>query len=118
MGPSFKFLNKLLDALPNIKKIRISIDENFKNLPAFLKTISGMKNLKSLKVAIYGQRDPDENFGHILEIRDSCNIIKNNFRMNTEVFIAEKAHFSGYLTNLIEKNAGEYPKIVNGLSEF
>ena len=68
---SFKFLNKVLDALPNIKKVEIFNDNDFENLPVFLKNISGLKHLKSLNVAI-SRRSNDENFdaqlGHVLEI--------------------------------------------------
>ena len=70
-APSFKFLNKVLDALPNIKKVEIFNDNDFENLPVFLKNISGLKHLKSLNVAI-SRRSNDENFdaqlGHVLEI--------------------------------------------------
>ena len=124
---SFKFLNKVLDALPNIKKVKILNWFEFENLPVFLKNISGLKHLKSLNVAICSRINEEhfdaQKFGHVLEIRDCCKIIKNNFPMNSEVVIADMAAFgqfgpADYLTNLIEKKEGENPKIVNGLSEF
>ena len=110
-APSFKFLNKVLDALPNIKKVEIFNDNDFENLPVFLKNISGLKHLKSLNVGI-SRRSNDGNFdahlGHVLEI------IKKKFPMNSEIVIADRDF--GDLTNLIEKKEGEDPKIVYGLS--
>ena len=62
-----------------------------------------------------------QNFGHLLEIKNCCNIIKNNFPMNSEIVIADKCWMDDfgdyYLTNLIEKEEGENPKIVNGLGQ-
>ena len=114
-APSFKFLNKVLDALPNIKKVEIFNDKDFENLPVFLKNISGLKHLKSLYIAISGisrkQRfwsndDFDTHkLEHILEI------IKNNFPMNSEIVIAD-LWWPNHLTNLIKKKEGEDPKIV------
>merc|ERR1719483_1286246 len=105
-APSFKFLNKVLDALPNIKKVEIFNDKDFENLPVFLKNISGLKHLKSLYIAISGisrkQRfwsndDFDTHkLEHILEI------IKNNFPMNSEIVIAD-LWWPNHLTNLIKK---------------
>ena len=81
--------------------------------------------MKSLDVAIASRGLKKEfdaqKFGHIVEIRDCCDIIKNNFPMNSEVVIADVSiisiqPFKYYLTNLIEKKEGEDPKIVYGLS--
>ena len=110
-APSFKFLNKVLDALPNIKKLEIFNENDFENLPVFLKNISGLKHLKSLKVAISNDDFDAHKLGHILEI------IKNNFPMNSEIVIADMDFWCpNHLTNLIEKKEGEDPKIVYGLS--
>ena len=137
-APSFKFLEKVLDALPNIKKVEILNWWDFENLPVFLKNISSLKHLKSLNVAICGStniRGNDEHFDALTfrQMRDCCKIIKNNFPMNSEVVIADlSCVWPNYLmnrqsiiksnkqnrTNLIEKKEGENPKIVNGLSEF
>ena len=74
--------------------------------------------MKSLNLQIYG-RDGNEkfdaqNFGHLLEIKNGLNIIKNNFPMNSKVVIADRMDDSRdyYLTNLIEKESGKNPKIV------
>ena len=111
----FKVWNKLFNALPNIKQVKVVSFGYNENLPVFLKHISILKNLKSLNWQIYG-RDEDEkfdaqNFGHLLEIKNCCDIIKNNFPMNSEVVIAD-LDGDDYLTNLIEKEEGENPKIV------
>jgi hypothetical protein len=49
--------------------------------------------LKSLHVSINSRtnnkRFDAQKFGHILEIRECCEIIKNNFPMNSEVVIAD-----------------------------
>ena len=87
-----RFLNKVLDTLPNIKKVQIFnrfdsdwFPENFdlENLPVFLKNISSLKYLKSLNVKIMSYQKNNgfdaQKFGHILKI------IKNNFPMNSEV---------------------------------
>ena len=130
-----KVWNKLFDALPSIKNFKVAIQEDFENLPVILKNISVLKHLKSLHVSINSRDDfkrfDAQKFGHILEIRECCEIIKNNFPMNSEVIIADWSYwsyrsfsfpfeylFSGdYSTNLIEKERGENPKIVNGLSQ-
>ena len=130
-----KVWNKLFNALPNIKIAKVAIQEDFENLPVILKNISVLKHLKSLHVSINSRDDfkrfDAQKFGHILEIRECCEIIKNNFPMNSEVIIADWSYwsyrsfsspfeylFSGdYSTNLIEKERGENPKIVNGLSQ-
>ena len=119
MNTSFRFWNKVLDALPNIKIVKI-VNFDFENLPVFLKNISVLKHLKSLNVAIrshYDGKFDAQKFGHVLEIRDCCEIIKNNFPKNSEVVIADLAFDDDYLTNLIEKKVGKNPEIVNGLGQ-
>ena len=130
-----KFWNKLFNALPNIKIAKVAIQEDFENLPVILKNISVLKHLKSLHLSIYRRFDAQRfgpPFGHILDI--CCEIIKNNFSMNSEVVIADlspTAYWSYYdqrptfeyllrdddSTNLIKKQKGENPKIVHGLSQ-
>ena len=116
---SFKVWNKLFNALPNIKQVKV-VAFGYEKLPVFLKDISVLKNLKSLNLQIYG-RDGNEkfdaqNFGHLLEIKNGLTIIKNNFPMNSEVVIADMCWMDDsrdyYLTNLIEKESGKNPKIV------
>ena len=68
----------------------------------------------------YDEKFDAQKFEHFLEIRYYCNIIKNNFPMNSKVVIANKPWIEfGYdnLTNLIEKEEGKNPKIVNGLHQ-
>ena len=134
-----KVWNKLLDALPSIKNFKVVIQEDFENLPVILKNISALNHLKSLHVSINSRNTSNDykrfnaqKFGHILEIRECCEIIKNNFPMNSEVVIADLSYRSywsdevqpfeylsrgRYLTNLIEKEEGKNPKIVNGLGQ-
>ena len=103
----FRFLNKVLDALPNIKKVIIFNDNDWENLPVFLQNISSLKHLKYLKVAIC--TNTEENFDahkFFREIGDCCNVIKNHFPMNSEVVIADQSRdliTTLNLTNLIEK---------------
>ena len=121
---SFKLWNKLFDALPNIKKVKIIVvllDDEFENLPDYIKTISKLKHLKSLNVAIssrWHDKFDAEKFEHFPEIRDCFEIIRNNFPMKSEVVIADfPEDDADDLTNLIEKEEGKNPKIVNGLSQ-
>ena len=107
MAHSFKFYNKVLDALPNIKKVNFLNYNDFENLPVYLKKISGLKHLKSLNVVICAHKFP------IREIRECCKIIKDYFPMISEVVIAYQAYITPW--NLIEKKEGENPKIVNDL---
>ena len=90
---SFKVWNKLFNALPNIKQVKV-VTYEYENLKVFLKHISVLKNLKSLNLQIYGRDDNEkfdaQNIGHLLEIKNCCNIIKNNFPMNSEIVIADK----------------------------
>ena len=112
---SFKFYKKVLDALPNIKKVIIFNDNDWENLPVFLQNISSLKHLKYLKVAIC--TNTEENFDahkFIREIGDCYNVIKNHFPMNSEVVIADQIRdlFTTLnLTNLIEKKGGEIVKL-------
>ena len=123
----FRFLNKVLDALPNIKKVQIfndfdsDFDFDLKNLPVVLKNISSFKYLKSLDVKIRWDHNFEyfdaQKFEHILEI------IKNNFPMNSEVTV----ELIGRSKALIVKKERENPNfflffgsnriLVNGLGQ-
>ena len=74
---SSKVWNKLFNALPNIKQVKVVTFGYNENLPVFLKHINVLKNLKSFNWQINGRDDNEkfdaQNFGHLLEI------IKNNF---------------------------------------
>ena len=73
--------------------------------------------MKSLNVAIssrWHDKFDAENFEHFPEIRDCFEIIRNNFPMKSEVVIADFPNEDeDDLTNLIEKEEGKNPKIVN-----
>ena len=112
----FRFLNKVLDALPNIKKVEIFNDNDFENLPVFLKNISGLKHLKSLTVAICTNTEDFDahKFRYLRAISDCYKVIKNHFPINSEVVIADQSRDlceTLNLTNLIEKKRGENPKM-------
>ena len=125
---SFKLWNKLFDALPNIKKVKIIVvlsrENEFKEsiLLDYIKTISKLKHLKSLNVAIcsrYNETFDAKRFGNFPEM-----ICEINFPMKSEVVIADfpSKHWIRWngpmdLTNLVEKKEGENPKIVNGLGQ-
>ena len=116
---SLKVWNKIFDALPNIKKIKVSTHDNLQNLPVILRKISVLKQLKSLHVAICSRdEEKDEKFEaqkfrDCLEIRDCCDIIKDNFPIKAEVVIADMDIYNpDDLTNLIKKEEGKEPKIV------
>ena len=118
---SLKVWNKVFDALPNIKKIKVSTHDDLQTLPVILRKISVLKHLKSLHVAICS-RDEEEDekfeaqkFRDCLEIRDCCDIIKDNFPMKAEVVIADMDIYNpDDLTNLIKKEEGKEPQIVCG----
>ena len=112
----FKFLNKVLDSLPNIKKVQVrfdldldidlDLDLDVENFPVFLKNISGLKHLKSLNVTIVSYQE----IGNF-DAQNILEIVKNNFPMNSEVtveFIGEM-FFDGPKA-LIEKKEGENPR--------
>ena len=113
---SFKFYKKVLDALPNIKKVAIFNDNDWENLPVFLQNISGLKHLKSLTVAICTNTEDFEahKFRYLRAISDCYKVIKNHFPINSEVVIADQSRDlceTLNLTNLIEKKRGENPKM-------
>ena len=107
----FKLWNKLFDALPNIKKVKIFVglyEDELKawNLSDYIKTLSKLKLLKSLHVSIrYGEKLDLGNFPETI-----CEI---NFPVKSEVVIATGPMDNGQWTNLVEKKEGENPKIVN-----
>ena len=118
---SFKLWNKLFDALPNIKKVKMIVDLSWQNefkesnLLDYIKTISKLKHLKSLNVAICSRYDEPfdaKRFGNFPEM-----ICEINFPMKSEVVIANFPRRIGGqphdLTNLVEKKEAENPKIVN-----
>ena len=82
------------------------------NLDVILKGLSNFEKLKFLHVTICN-RDHYKKFYKPEEIRDCLDIIRDNFPMETEVVIADKNS-----TNLIEKEEGNEPKIVNVKSRF
>ena len=115
-----KLRDKLFDALPNIKKVKIivslSSENQFKILLDYIKTISKLQHLKSLNVKICSRYDEPfdaKRFGNFPEM-----ICEINFPMKSEVVIANFPRCISigqphYLTNLVEKKEGEDPKIVN-----
>ena len=112
---------KVFDALPNLKKVKAVIfDDNFDNLPLILKNISVLKHLKRLNVAVCSCHE-DEEIGKqkirdCLERGNCCNVIKESFPMNAEVYIGDMnvCDDDETLTNLIIKEAGKEPDIVIG----
>ena len=123
----FKLWNKLFDALPNIKKVKMIVDLHWQNefnesnLLDYIKTISKLKHLKSLNVAICSRYDEQpfdaKRFGNFPEM-----ICEINFPMKSEVVIADFPQKSWIvqphdLTNVIEKKSGENPKIVYGFGQ-
>ena len=120
----------VFDALPNIKKITVFATDDLKNLPATLKNISVLKHLESIHVGICSRYEDEkfdaQKFRDCREIRDCCDIIKDNFPMKAEVVIADLAVldilnddiYGDDLTNLIKKEEGKEPEIVIGTSWF
>ena len=109
---------KVFDAFPNLKKVKAVIfDDNFDNLPLILKNISVLKHLKSLNVVICREEKIDEQkLRDCLERSNCCDVIKESFPMNAEVYINEMDVYvyDETLTNLIIKEAGKEPDIVIG----
>ena len=108
---SLKLWKNIYDALPNIRKVKIVICEDIGNLVVILIALSNIKNLKFLHVTIR-----NHNRCKIFNeprIRDCFVFIRDNFPMKTKVIITDMNS-----TNLIEKEEGNEPKIVNGKSRF
>ena len=101
----------IYDALPNIRKVKVIMCEDIENLVVILKGLSNFKNLKFLHVTIRN-RDRCKIFNEP-RIRDCFVFIRDNFPMKTKVIITDMNS-----TNLIEKEEGNEPKIVNGKSRF
>ena len=108
---SLQVWKNIYDALPNIRKVKVVICEDIKNLVVILKSLSNIKNLKFLHVTIRN-RDRCKIFNEP-RIRDCFVFIRDNFPMKTKVIITDMNS-----TNLIEKEEGDEPKIVNGQSRF
>ena len=108
---SLKLWKSIYDALPNIRKVKVVISEDIRNLGVILKDLSNFKNLKFLHVTIRN-RDRYKIFNEP-KIRDCFDVIRDNFPMKTKVVIADMDS-----TNLIERIEGNEPKIVNGQSRF
>ena len=110
---------KVFDALPNLKKVKFVIFDNFDNLPLILKNISVLKHVKSVNVVICRDEKIDEQkLRDCLERSNCCDFIKDSFPMNAEVFIADMDLYDETLTNLIIKEAGKKPDIVIGHNVF
>ena len=112
---------KVFDALPNLKKVKFVTFDNFDNLPLILKNISVLKHLKSVNVVICRDEKIDEQkLRDCLERSNCCDVIKDSFPMNAEVFIADMYVYvdDEILTNLIIKEAGKEPEIVIGHNVF
>ena len=124
MGFKPEVCKKVFDALPNLKKVKVVIFDNFEHLPLILKNISVLKNLKSLNVAICSRHEDEkideQKLRDCLERSNCCDVIKDSFPMNAEVFIADLDlyHNDEILTNLIIKEAGKEPDIVIGHNVF
>ena len=108
---SLKLWKSIYDALPNIRKVKVVMCEDIKNLVVILKGLCNFKNLKFLHVTIRN-RDRYKIFNEP-KIRDCFDVIRDNFPLKTKVVIADMDS-----TNLIEREEGNEPKIVNGQSRF
>ena len=104
-----------------MKKVKVLIfDDNFENLPLILKNISVLKHLKRLNVAVCSRHEDEEidkqKIRDCLERGNCCNVIKESFPMNAEVYIGDMdvCDDDETLTNLIIKEAGKEPDIVIG----
>ena len=108
---SLKGWRNIYDALPNIRKVKVVMCEDIENLVVILKGLSNFKNLKFLHVTIRNR----DRYKTLKEpnIRDCFDVIRDNFPMKTKIVIADMNS-----TNLIEKEEGNEPKIVNGQSRF
>ena len=110
--PDLKKIKKLLDALPNIKRVQVVTYEphDIENLLVFLKMISDFKKLESLRFAIDGLKKFD-----VQKIQDLLNIVKD-FPIKAKVIIAD-IHSSNddleYLKNVIVKEEAKPPKKVS-----
>ena len=102
-----KKLQKMFDALPNIKRVRIVAHSknDIENLPLFLKMMSNFEKLESLHCAINGL----ENSG-VQKIQDLLNIVKD-FPIKAKVVIADLDNDYN-MKKLIIKEEGNPPKIV------
>ena len=100
-------------------------DEKKSRLRAFARTraknISVLKHVKSVNVVICRDEKIDEQkLRDCLERSNCCDVIKDSFPMNAEVFIADMYVYvdDEILTNLIIKEAGKEPEIVIGHNVF
>ena len=107
---SLKLWKNIYDALPNIRKVKVVISEDIRNLGVILKDLSNFE-LKLLHVTVRN-RDRYKIFNGP-KIRECFNFIRDNFPMKTKVIIADMNS-----TNLIEKEEGNEPKIVNHQSQL
>ena len=108
---SLKLWKNIYDALPNIRKVKVVISEDIRNLGVILKDLSNFKKLKFLHVTVRN-RDRYKIFNEP-KIRECFDFIRDNFPMKTKVIIADMNS-----TNLIEKEEGNEPKIVNRQSRL
>ena len=123
MGFKPELCKRVFDALPNLKKVKAVIfDDNFENLPLILKNISVLKHLKRLNVAVCSRHEDEKIDGQklrdCLERSNCCEVIKDSFPKDAEVFIADMDVYDETLTNLIIKEAGKEPDIVIGHKVF
>ena len=93
MGFKPEVCKKVFDALPNLKKVKVVIFDDLENLSSILKNISVLKRLKSLNVTINNCGDheklDEQKLRDCREISDCCDVIKDSFPMNAEVFITD-----------------------------
>ena len=109
---SLKVWKNIFDALPNIRKFKaVILFRDIKRLAVILKGLSNFKKLKFLHVTVRN-RDRYKIFNEP-KIRECFDFIRDNFPMKTKVIIADMN-----LTNLIEKEEGNEPKIVNRQSRL
>ena len=102
-----KKLQKMFDALPNIKRVRIVAcsKNDIENLPLFLKMMSDFEKLESLHCAIRGLKNSG-----VQKIQDLLNIVKD-FPIKAKVVLADLDN-NYKMKNLITKEERNPPKIV------
>ena len=112
--PDLKKIQKLFDALPNIKRVRVvTFTHDIENLFVFLQMIGDFKKLESLHFAIDGLEKFD-----VQKIQDLLNIVKD-FPSKAKVVIADIHSSNDFddwpilvLENVIEKKEAKPPKKV------
>ena len=112
--PDLKKIQKLFDALPNIKRVRVvTFTHDIENLFVFLQMIGDFKKLESLHFAIGGLKKFD-----VQKIQDLLNIVKD-FPSKAKVVIADIHSSNDFddwpilvLENVIEKKEAKPPKKV------